>query len=70
MQMHEILRRNDLSTYNRLAKEFNFRLDKQQKRKKKDKKKRSNIELGDKVENLMAHRAYKRIRGTIRQIKW
>ena len=28
------------------------------------------IELGDRPENLMKHDAYRRVRGSLRQIRW
>ncbi|WP_427340635.1 hypothetical protein [Caloranaerobacter sp. DY30410] len=69
MQIYEYLRKKD--TYNLIVKKYGFNPEKKkQKEEKTYKKKKSDIELGDSVQNLMKHRAYKRIRGAIRQTKW
>lgn len=57
MTIGEILRRTDIDTYRKLLK-----IGKRQNKKE--------IELGDRPENLMKHRSYKRIGRRIRQIKW
>jgi hypothetical protein len=57
MKIGEYLRKNDIDTYKKLKK-----IGEKQQRKK--------IKLGDRPENLMKHRSYKRIGRRIRQIKW
>lgn len=58
MTIGEILRKTDIDTYNKL-----MQVERKQQKKKE-------IKLGDRPENLMKHRSYKRIGRRIRQIKW
>lgn len=62
MNIEEIIRSKDIDTYRKLKSI--------EKKKNKKHRKKKEIELGDRPENLMKHDAYKRIGGRIRQIKW
>lgn len=55
--MEEIIKFKDIDTYRKLM-QIGRRHNKKE------------IELGDRPENLMKHRSYKRIGRRIRQIKW
>ena len=57
MNIGEIIRSKDIDTYRKL-----MQIGRRQKKKR--------IKLGDRPENLMKHRSYKRIGRRIRQIKW
>lgn len=57
MRMEEIIKFKDIDTYRKL-----MQIGRRQKKKR--------IKLGDRPENLMKHRSYKRIGRRIRQIKW
>lgn len=72
MQIYEYLSKTDLPTYQRIIKLYNFNPEKPIKHKaeRKRKTKKNDIELGDSIEHLMSHRAYKRVRGALRQIRW
>ncbi|MTI49689.1 MAG: hypothetical protein FH761_17805 [Firmicutes bacterium] len=70
MKVFEYLSKNDLPTYQRLARKYDFQVSKQNKSKRKSMKKKSEVELGDSIENLMKHRSYKRRKGAIRQTRW
>ncbi len=61
MKIESILKDNDISTYKKLNK---------MKQKPKKKEKKEKIELGDSVENLMKHDAYKRQGRRIKQTRW
>lgn len=62
MTIGEYLKITDIDTYRRLMKIG--------KRKHKKHRKKNEIELGDRVENLMRHDAYKRVGGRLKQVKW
>lgn len=57
MTIGEIIRYKDIDIYRKL-----MQIGRRQKKKR--------IKLGDRPENLMKHRSYKRIGRRIRQIKW
>lgn len=57
MRMEEIIKFKDIDTYRKL-----MQIGRRQKKKR--------IKLGDRPENLMKHRSYKRIGRRIRQIRW
>ncbi len=59
MTIGEILQINSPGIYNKLKE-----ISKAEKPKKKD------IKLGDSVENLMSADSHKRVKGTIRQMRW
>ena len=59
MRIEEILKSKDIEIYRELKKIG-----------RKKRRRKNKIELGDKVENLMKHDAYKRVRGALRQIRW
>lgn len=58
MNIGEILKNNDIYTYNQLQKM------------KQEPKKRDKVKLGDSVTNLMKANSYKRVNGAIRQTRW
>jgi len=62
MTIGEYLKMTDIDTYRKLMRMAKMKHKKQ--------KKKNEIKLGDRVENLMKHDAYKRVRGALRQIKW
>jgi hypothetical protein len=60
MTIGEIIRFKDIDTYRKLIKMCSKKIDKPKEK----------IQLGDSVENLMKHDAYRKIGGKIRQTKW
>lgn len=58
MTIQEYIRLTDIDTYNRLMKLYKIN------------KSPRKIELGDKVENLMKHDSYKRVKGKLVQRGW
>lgn len=62
MNIGEYLKMTDIDTYRKLMRMAKMKHKKQ--------KKKNEIKLGDSIENLMKHDAYKRIGRRIRQIKW
>lgn len=69
MQIYEYLSKTDLPTYQKIIRIYGFNPEKPKKSKPKKKNKKNDIELGDSIEHLMSHRAYKRVRGALRQIR-
>lgn len=68
MKIYESLIENDLKTLQHIARKYNFNPNNNQTKKRKHKKK--DDYLGDSIESLMSSNSYKRVSGSIRQVKW